>query len=106
MSTGADCGVRTVCCSMQVAAGSTIQVLARAASLPALDPNKAPVKLRVVYEDDDVGIVVKPQGLPTQKSIGYSSSAGQCIKYAFTLHPHPGAHPPLPLNLCPFQGSD
>jgi 23S rRNA-/tRNA-specific pseudouridylate synthase len=79
---------------MQVAAGSSIQVLARAASLPSLDPKRAPVKLHVVYEDDDLGIVVKPQGLPTQKSFGYSSSAGQCIKYALTLHPNPGAHPP------------
>jgi 23S rRNA-/tRNA-specific pseudouridylate synthase len=79
---------------MQVSGGSTIKVLTRAVSLPSLDPNRAPVKLQVAYEDDDLGIVVKPQGLPTQKSLGYSSSAGQCIKYALTMHPVPGVHCP------------
>ena len=68
-------------------------MLTRIESARPLDAAKAPVRLRVAFEDAHVGVVVKPQGMPTQKAPELGASAAQCIKFALTMQPVPGARP-------------
>jgi hypothetical protein len=79
---------------MQVPPAATVHLLTRAVSAPAasLDSKQAPVQLRVAFEDDHVGVVIKPQGMQTMRS-GPSDMprAAECIKYALTMPAVPGA---------------
>ena len=72
--------------------GATLRILARVQSGEALAAADAPVRLRVAYEDAHLGVVVKPQGMPTLKMGVYKGpTAAGCIKFALTMEPVAGA---------------
>jgi 23S rRNA-/tRNA-specific pseudouridylate synthase len=78
--------------SQRVKPGQVIKVLDRARPAAPLDSKGAPVRLEVVYEDECMAAVVKPQGMATMRmGSGNGITADQCIKYALSMPQREGA---------------
>eukprot|EP01025_Chloroclados_australasicus_P028428 TRINITY_DN2817_c0_g1_i3.p2 TRINITY_DN2817_c0_g1~~TRINITY_DN2817_c0_g1_i3.p2 ORF type:complete len:475 (+),score=57.60 TRINITY_DN2817_c0_g1_i3:87-1427(+) len=64
-----------------VQAGQIVALLDRTVAGSDLNPEQAPVKIQVVYEDDQIACVIKPPGIKTQGIGNTAPTLSSCLKY-------------------------